>query len=829
MSPTDGAGPGTCGCCAGTAVRTPAAIHNRPGLSAIAYRVGAHGEFLASLLSRLSSLDHPALARLRTRERDDWTVALLDAFACCADVLTFYQERLANEAFLATATERRSLVELARLIGYRPRPGAAAEAHVAFTLETAQGAPERLALEAGVKVQSVPGPGETPHTFETVEAIEARPAWNALPARRTRRFVPGFGDTECWLRGTNLNLKPGDGLLLVGREVARDGARENWDFRPIRTVEVGRETTHVTWAEGLGSREPHVDPARDPEVHVFRRRAAVFGHNAPMWALMPQAFRDLVAPADPDGGWPNFTISEDADSVDLDASHPDVVPDSWIVLAKPTWVELYRVERTTERSRADFAVSAKVTRVKLRSPALEHPENYACFREAVRETSVHAAPERLELADAPETGHVRDQEVLVDGDATALAKGRTLVVAGRDAATGEPDAQVVTLDEAVAEGGGTRLLLREKLAHPYARESVVVHANVARATEGETVRQVLGTGDASRAHERFALRHAPLAFLAAENEAGATSTLEVRADDLAWHEVPTLFGAGADDRCYALRVEDDGTAVVRFGDGVHGARLPTGVENVRARYRKGLGRAGNVAAGALTQVLTPALGLKAATNPRPAEGGVDPEGPADLRRNLPLGVRTLGRAVSLRDYEDFARAFTGIAKAHAAVVNAAAGRTVVVTVGLAGGAGPGPEHPTLARLAGALRRSGDPTVRFEILPYEEVTFRLAVLVKRAPEHEREGVLGAVEAALRAAFSFDARELGRPVHRSQVFAVVQRVRGVVGADVALHAGTATAPADRLLAEAPRAGAAGQALAAQLLVLAPGPLDRLEEMP
>ena len=46
-------------------------------------------------------------ARLRTRDDDDFTIALLDAWATVADVLTFYQERIANESYLRTATERR--------------------------------------------------------------------------------------------------------------------------------------------------------------------------------------------------------------------------------------------------------------------------------------------------------------------------------------------------------------------------------------------------------------------------------------------------------------------------------------------------------------------------------------------------------------------------------------------------------------------------------------------------------------------------------------------------------------------------------------------------
>ena len=103
-----------CGCCEGIAAETPGAIFNRPGLSAIAYRAGTHQQFKATLLTRLHSSRQPALLDLRTRDDDDFTIALCDALATVADVLTFYTERIANEAYLRTAVERRSVLELAQ-------------------------------------------------------------------------------------------------------------------------------------------------------------------------------------------------------------------------------------------------------------------------------------------------------------------------------------------------------------------------------------------------------------------------------------------------------------------------------------------------------------------------------------------------------------------------------------------------------------------------------------------------------------------------------------------------------------------------------------------
>src|SRR5215467_6118817 len=203
-----------CGCCEGIAVETPMEIANRPGLSAIAYRVGTQSQFKASMIAQLSDSGLPELRKLRTRDDDDFTIALLDSWALICDVLTFYQERIANESYLLTATERGSIINLARLIGYKLRPGVAASTYLAFTMETGVGSPLSVNVDKRAKVQSIPGPGEKPQSFETVEAIVARPEWNVLKPRLTELRYPAFGDRRMYLAGVTTNLKRGD---TVGR------------------------------------------------------------------------------------------------------------------------------------------------------------------------------------------------------------------------------------------------------------------------------------------------------------------------------------------------------------------------------------------------------------------------------------------------------------------------------------------------------------------------------------------------------------------------------------------------------------------------------------
>jgi hypothetical protein len=811
-------------------------VENRPGLSAVAYRVGTHGDFLASMLAALTDAERPALAGLQTRDRDDFTIALLDAWAVAADVLAFYTERLANESYLRTARERISLQELGRLIGFRLRPGVAARTHLAFALEPPPEAPAAatrdpgsappvvpaaVVLEEGLRVQSIPGPGEQPQTFETVEEIEARPEWNAIPAAQTLQVLPGLGDTHAYLRGAALNLKAGDPFLLAGEDIVG----EKWDVRTLSAVlpEPEHDRTRIEWTDPLGSFDPLVLPAGTGKAAVLRKRLNVFGHNAPLWRSMSAEFKTayLAGASDP-GDWPSFLISsEGAAYVDLDGSHPDVVVDSYVVLSKPTYRELWKVETVSELSRAEFAISGKVTRL-----GLTGGEQYDLFDDEVRDTTVFAVSEPLELADPPDGSDVAGGFVEVDADVSELRPGRTLVVRGTTTA-GADEAEAVVLEEALPLGGGRfRLVLEEELVETYERASVVVHGNVAAATHGETVNQILGSGRGATPFQRFTLAHEPLTFVQSSDPSGASAALEVRVNDVRWDEVPTLYGAGPRDRAYALRVDEQGKTYVQLGDGERGARAPTGDNNVRARYRKGLGAAGNVAPGALAQLLDRPLGVKGVSNPAPAAGGVDPETEASARRSIPLAVRTLGRAVSLLDYEDFARAYAGVAKAHAAVLPLRAGRTVVLSVALSGSTG-AEAVERLEDLSDALHDFGDPHVELEVLPSTEATFRLALRVGVDPAYETEPVLTALEAALREAYSFDAREPAEPAYRSGVIAVAHGVAGVVAVDVdRFYQGSVPGLADRLLAAQASVGPGGSAVAAGLLLLDPAPLDWLE---
>jgi predicted phage baseplate assembly protein len=285
-------------------------------------------------------------------------------------------------------------------------------------------------------------------------------------------------------------------------------------------------------------------------------------------------------------------------------------------------------------------------------------------------------------------------------------------------------------------------------------------------------------------------------------------------------ESPSLYPLGPHDPAYVVRIDDDAKATVIAGDGRRGARPVTGQENVRATYRFGIGPEGNVRAGTLSLLPQRPLGVREVGNPVPATGGTAPEVLDDARSNAPLTVLTLDRVVSLRDHEDFARAFGGIAQAHATALWGGSAFFVQVTVAAPGGAAV--DAGTLDNLRAVFDEVRDRARVVEIAGYRRLTFRVAVAVLADPAYRKDDVHAGVVDALRAAYDFDHRSFARPVTAAGAITVVQGVPGVIAANLtALHLSTEAATVrEVLVAHDAHLGPAG-VVPAELLLADPDP--------
>jgi Baseplate J-like protein len=259
---------GLCGCCETAAPPTPLVVDNRPGLAAVAYRIGTFASFREAMLRALGR--EPALAGLTTRASDDPAIALLELWAAVGDVLTFYQERIANEAWLRTAVNRDSVLRMVRLLDYRLRPGLAATTRLAFTAE----AGAMVRIPAGLRVMSTPAQDEKPQIFETVEAIAADHRLNRLAVLprpvEVNPLAPGrqaaflTGDTAGWQAART--LAPKDKVVLFGGAAAAHAAPLGFrTFGEIMALGVPERAVVEHAAEG-----PPVDLAQELDVWALQ-------------------------------------------------------------------------------------------------------------------------------------------------------------------------------------------------------------------------------------------------------------------------------------------------------------------------------------------------------------------------------------------------------------------------------------------------------------------------------------------------------------------------------------------------------------------------------
>ena len=475
-------------CCGLEPAPTPSSVANRPGQSALRYRAGTHGRFKEAMLRSLAR--EPALAGLTTRADDDPTVALLDAWSAALDVLTFYQERHADEGFLSTARERRSVLELARAIGYELNPGVAASTWAVFTVEKTPGQEGAVRIEPGARIQSIPGQDELPQTFETVEAVEARLELNELRPRVSAPQVVDSFSPAIYLAGTDTGLQPGDRLLLVGAQRQSWPASGRWDARTVRSVTPvpagGHTVVHCDVTPGSGAA---VGPADEPLLFALRERASLFGFNAPDWRGLAAETKGFYGPSSPSQDeWPDFEIQTAAESrIDLDGEYEGVLPGHWVLLERPGLRELYRVEENFGDSRNDFGLTGKVTAL-----VLDQSAQLASF--PLRGTSVLLAGEALAPGEEPLAAPLFGDRIELDGAFPGIEEGRTLLLRG------VPVEEVVVSESTTVLfttlSGGTSLSLSggERLA--VAASPVPLDGDVLRWTL-TTAAGVTGTVDAA--------------------------------------------------------------------------------------------------------------------------------------------------------------------------------------------------------------------------------------------------------------------------------------------------------------------------------------------
>ncbi|MCW3097923.1 MAG: hypothetical protein JWL77_3541 [Chthonomonadaceae bacterium] len=209
-----------------------------------------------------SALRYPAWVE---RSEADFGLTFLEALCAIADDLSYMQDRIAAEAFLDTATQRRSLVRHARLVNYEPRPILAARVWLQCNVL------QKGSLSPGMRV-SAPTPDGDLVTFETGTGLHDRtptpvdPVWNygIRPYwwDEAQRILP-IGATELWIEGHAYGFQPGQRVLLdtpsniPGERACREFVRLSSMEEAVDPLFEDRPLTRIVWPQEDALRFPH--------------------------------------------------------------------------------------------------------------------------------------------------------------------------------------------------------------------------------------------------------------------------------------------------------------------------------------------------------------------------------------------------------------------------------------------------------------------------------------------------------------------------------------------------------------------------------------------
>lgn len=582
-------------------------------------------EYRAAMLSAIRN--YLEFTDWRARSEADLGVMLLEAWAVVLDTTAFYDARIAERSYLQTAPDQAVARNLTALIGHRPRPAIAARVDLAVQADGA----DPVTLPAMTAFRSGPFDEEAPQIFELVTSHQIWPQRNRWE-------------------------------LAAVRDPAFDGTLR---FLPRRAPSAGAMLVIWTTSKSSAARVLRVDPDPAPDGITYQKAVLEIESNPGLAAMIGDS-RDTINIAilrQPMGEYEG-PFDPTASTVDLDSVYPQLRPGQRAVAEIGN--ELYPVEITalsrilkTIPDSGTPPAKQPVTQVGITPwPALASgtftlhanpfplgdPSRIAKTRIQLLDLqdSGRLVPP-LELGDAPGGG-----SIMARGEGTEGAKlGGTVIEDGDGQAHFSPDA------------GSKEFGLLDS--------PVKLFGNVVEAVRGETVSdEELGSGNAAEAHQSFTLKKKPLTWVEDASLAeGRRAELTLRVGGLEWKRVDTFFGRKPEEQIYTVSLEPDGGSRINFGDGKRGARVPSGVGNVRADYRYGAGAA-KPPAGSIQSIAKPTKGLLSVISPVPARGGADAETPDELRNNAPATALTLGRAVSLDDFEAMARAYSGVVNAASA-------------------------------------------------------------------------------------------------------------------------------------------------------------------
>ncbi|MFT3770699.1 MAG: hypothetical protein QM820_35185 [Minicystis sp.] len=733
----------------------PEVPENPPGRRAVAYRTGDFTSFRAALLREL-----PGEQQLEgwrpNADGSDLALQMVEWWAYLADILTFYNERIANDTYLRTATRREVMARIVALIGHRPRPPLAALGKVA-ALSTAKAS---ISVPKGLGIQSKPGPGKLPMIVETDKLALVEPG-GALPVEAIADTK--LNPTSVLIKGAVSGVKPGDGLLLVKKGWTPSASGYAWVIVKSLAQEkdpAGKSNTRITWETAVTSAQiPSGTLAKDCRLLRSNRQEM-------LWQTQHYPIEVIGAVTLNGIAW-------------LVGHASNIVTGDWVVLRTSAAHYLAQVKSCTFTVRYENGDSGPLVPLPDEAP-LQVPITLLAFDPLPSPWAglgdIQSALRVLHnFADVGEI--IDDPPAAVTGSTFAFSPGAALPKAIKSGAE-------LFLEDVAGKGALCTVQSASSGKITVACKTPVTLTaplrllyNLVPVSQGKTVTgEILGNGDAAQAGQSFVLSKSPVTYFAGgapSSSLSFRSSVRILVNGSAWSEVDSFVDQKPGARVFVTREDDEGKTHVLFGDGVNGARLPTGKGNVVASYRYGAG-GDSPDPGALATLLQSVTDLSAIRSPVPVSGQKDAEPAAQMARYAPLSTFAFGRAISLDDFEAIALS-SGARRARAYHTWDADRQMAMVKVYV------GDDTASVDAARNALAPAVDPNVPYAVVATVPQRAGVALALRIDPAYDVASVFAAVRDALldpEGELFGAAARIGEAIYNSQIAGLCLDVPGVL---------------------------------------------------
>jgi hypothetical protein len=558
-------------------------------------------------------------------DENDFGVALAEAFAYMGDLINYYIDRIANESYIQTATQRQSIINLAEMLGYKASGYSAATVDVTFTSNLGyKGDVGASALTDGIAELEIPRPPNFP-PFVTGDVVVvtgmARSEYNgvftvSIPSVLTddpftMSYVPAnYSVSNFTIPGVSITGISGSGTyitittnvphtLTAAQQINITGVTPSaynltnatvYDVPSVTTFRIASTLTNTYTSGGAITAKGISHSGTYITINTTVEHFIKAGQKVNITGVNPTAY-NLT----------NATVYD--------------VPTTKSFRIESTLTNTYTSGGTVKYSNID-AVDT-ITKF------------------AIRETGSIVVPSGTQLA----------ADVIIDSVVQQIIFS-TVEDAVLEHVT--PNGQAGTVETVAVHG-------------------VNVSTLEANAANGDNVAgELLGESDGSP-NQEFSLKNtevdATYIKVYVEREEGIFEE---------WSVVTHIEDSAPGDTTYAIYIDGDENIYIRFGDGVAGA-IPPRNARVKATYNFGAGSIGNIPSYSMPSIYDVPGALQrdiimskvSVLNAVAATGGTQAESDESIRYNAPKSLRALNRAVTLEDFSNLTLQVFKVGKSNA--------------------------------------------------------------------------------------------------------------------------------------------------------------------